>query len=88
MVRGGHLDLISQSSAPRYDLRGNTGPFTGIVNVGANIYLRFYGAYGSSIAAFNLGNGPNQLYARNGNGGTSSLGSLTRGAARLFGWRF
>ena len=82
---GGTLDLVSQASAPRYDLRGNTGPFTGIVNVGANIYLRFYGAYGSSSATFNLGNGPNQLYARNGNSGTYSLGSLTGGTGTYLG---
>ena len=74
---GGTLNFAAQPGYVRYDLEGNTGPFTGTMDLGANVYLRFDGAYGSATAAFNLGAGPDQLYARNGNNATYSLGSLT-----------
>jgi len=82
----GTISLGPETGNPRFDMDGSMAAFTGSVLFGnSSVQFRFNGSTGSTAASFDLGNNGSQMYPRNGNNATYSLGSLTGGTNSILG---
>jgi autotransporter-associated beta strand protein len=86
VITGGGTMDFSKSANSRYDWYSNITGFTGLIELGnSDAQLRMEGSTGSPSMSLDLGNGGSFIYARNGNSGTYSIGSLTGGTNSYLG---
>ena len=82
----GTMDFGGTSTYDRFDWYDSIPAFTGVIALGnSGDSFRYFGSLGSPSMSLDLGNNGSNIYPRNGNSGTYSIGSLTGGTNSVLG---